>query len=466
MKHLTLILLLACGFVTAQDAGNKQGRKGGSKQPAQTSKCNDVPAHPFDLILGRPTATSVTVSVLSYDDVDGLIAYGTEPEKLVFKTAKRQFKKGEPAEIVLSSLASNTEYHYQFRSARGNSGELAFHTARPPGSPFTFTITADSHLDEHTEAAIYQRTLAAALNEKPDFHIDLGDTFMSEKHPDRESAAKQYLAQRFYFGQTCQSVPLFLVLGNHDGESPRGRGDASESLAVWSNMMRKRYFPNPVADGFFTGNTDKHPDAGLLQDYYTWLWGDAQFIVLDPFWFTQQQRGHKDNWSRTLGTNQYQWLKQTLETSKAKFKFIFIHHLVGGADNQCRGGAEAAPMYEWGGKNPDGTASFAQNRPGWSAPIHQLLVSNKVSIVFHGHDHLYAKQDLDGIVYQEVPQPGAPGNGRAPRSAAEYGYKDGVILSSSGHLRIAVSPSQATVEYIGTDQALVHAYVVPSEGGK
>ena len=466
MRRPLFLLLLAYGLVVAQGAGDKPERKGGSKQPVQTSKCNDVPAHPFDLILGRPTTKSVTVSVLSYDDVEGWLAYGTEAGKLDTKTAKRQFRKGEPMEIVLAPLKPNTEYRYQFCSARGHSAECAFHTARPPGNPFTFTITADSHLDERTEPAIYQRTLASALNEKPDFHVDLGDTFMTEKHPDRESAAKQYLAQRFYFGQTCQSVPLFLVLGNHDGESPRGRGDASDSLAVWSNMMRKRYFPNPVPDEFFTGNANKHPEAGLLQDYYAWQWGDAQFIVLDPFWFTQQQRGHKDNWSRTLGNNQYQWLKETLETSKAKFKFIFIHHLVGGADDQCRGGAEAAPWYEWGGKNPDGTDGFAQNRPGWTAPIHQLLVRNKVSIVFHGHDHLYAKQDLDGIVYQEVPQPGAPGNGRAPRSAAEYGYKDGVILGSSGHLRLAVSPSRTKVEYIGADQAVVHAYVVPSAGGK
>ena len=466
MKLLTYIYLLVCGLAVAQDAVNKQGRKGGSRQPVQTSQCNNVPAHPFDLILCRPTAQSITVSVLSYDDVDGFIAYGTEAGKLNAKTAKRQFKKGEPVEIVLSSLAPNTQYHYQFRSARANSAEFAFHTARPPGTPFTFNVTADSHLDERTVPSIYQATLVGVRAGKPDFHIDLGDTFMTEKHPDRESAARQYLAQRYYFGQTCQSVPLFLVLGNHDGESPRGRGDASESLAVWSNMMRKRYFPNPVLDGFYTANATRHPAAGLLQDYYAWQWGDALFVVLDPFWFTQHQRGRKDNWSRTLGTDQYQWLKNTLATSTARFKFIFIHHLVGGADDQCRGGAEAAPLYEWGGGNPDGTDGFAQNRPGWTAPIHQLLVRNKVSVVFHGHDHLYAKQNLDGIVYQEVPQPGAPGNGAVPQSAAEYGYKDGLILGSSGHLRVAVSPTQTQVEYIDTEQAVAHAYVVPSADGK
>ena len=65
---------------------------------------------------------------------------------------------------------------------------------------------------------MYQRTLANALADAPDFHVDLGDTFMTEKHDNRENAARQYLAQRFYFGGLCHSAPLFLVLGNHDVE--------------------------------------------------------------------------------------------------------------------------------------------------------------------------------------------------------------------------------------------------------
>ena len=72
-------------------------------------------------------------------------------------------------------------------------------------------------------------------------------------------------------------------MGNHDGESPRGRGSDADSLAVWSNLMRKRYFPNPVPEGFYTGDNVKHPQAGALQDYYSWTWDDALFVVLDPF---------------------------------------------------------------------------------------------------------------------------------------------------------------------------------------
>jgi len=226
--------------------------------------------------------------------------------------------------------------------------------------------------------------------------------------------------------------------------------------------MRNRYFPNPVPDSFYSGNATKHPEAGLLQDYYAWEWGDGLFVALDPFWFTQKQRGQSDNWTRTLGAEQYQWLKRTLEASKAKFKFVFIHHLVGGATPEGRGGSEAAPLFEWGGKNPDGTDVFKEKRPGWRMPIHQLLVQNHVNIVFHGHDHLYAKQDLDGIVYQEVPQPGDPKG--STRSAAEYGYKGGVILGSSGHMRVTVSASQATVDYVRTDRSAAHSYSIPSRG--
>ena len=107
-----------------------------------------------------------------------------------------------------------------------------------------------------------------------------------------------------------------------------------------------------------------------------------------------------------LGPEQCQPLKRALETSRAAFKFVFIHHLVGGMDNQCLGGVEAALYYEWGGCNADGSEGFSQHRPSWLCPIHQLLVQNRMSIVFHGHVHFYAKQALDGIVYQEVPQPG------------------------------------------------------------
>jgi phosphodiesterase/alkaline phosphatase D-like protein len=169
--------------------------------------------------------------------------------------------------------------------------------------------------------------------------------------------------------------------------------------------------------------------------------------VLDPFWYSKTSSS-KDPWALTLGETQYKWLQQTLSSSTAKFKFIFIHNLVGGLDGQMRGGIEAAPFFEWGGKNLDGTDGFSLKRPGWSMPIHQLLVKHGVTAVFHGHDHLYAKQDLDGVVYQEVPQPSSLNSQSGSILATEYHYATGTILSSSGHIRVTVGPTLAKVEYV------------------
>ncbi|MEI6520619.1 MAG: metallophosphoesterase, partial [bacterium] len=381
------------------------------------------------------------------------IVYGTKPGGYTLQTPLQTFAKDKPNEIVLRKLLADTRYYYQLRirpavgAQLTTSPEYTFHTQRVPGEAYTFTITADSHLDERTTPSLYLQTMHNALADKPDFHIDLGDTFMTEKYPSRDSAAKQYLAQRYYFGQLCHSAPLYLVIGNHDGETVKEQDGTANSLAVWSATMRKTYFPNPVPDTFYTGNETKNQLAGDLQDYYAWTWGDAQFIMLDPYWFTPSQRGGNDNWTRTLGNTQYQWLTKTLENSKSKYKFVFIHHLVGGLGKDARGGIEAAPFYEWGGKNTDGTDGFAAHRPGWTMPIHQLLLKNHVSAVFHGHDHLFAKQELDGIIYQEVPQPGWQGRYDS-RRATEYGYEKGEILGSSGHLRLTVSGKETKVEYV------------------
>lgn len=410
-----------------------------------------VPEHPLDIVLGRPIADSVTLSILCFSDVRACIAYGANKQDLSLRTAVFELKKSLPQEITLDKLKRDTRYYYRLCDAAGKPlgdelGEGTFQTQRAAGKAFTFTIQADSHLDLNTSLDVYRRTLANVAADAPDFHIDLGDTFMVDKHASRETAATQYLAQRYYLGLVGRSAPIFLVVGNHDGEDARLLRGGADSLAVWSNTMRKRYFPNPMPDGFYTGNVKADPRAGMLQDYYAWEWGNALFIVLNPYWHATG-RPSDDCWNLTLGPDQYKWLTRTLEASKARLKFVFVHQLLGGVDKQGRGGAEAAVHGEWGGRNADGSDGFASRRAGWAMPIHQLLVRYGVNVVFHGHDHLFAKQELGGIVYHAVPQPGFPGSG-PPRSAAEYGYLSGTILGGAGHLRVKIDGGNGRIEYI------------------
>ena len=59
-------------------------------------------------------------------------------------------------------------------------------------------------------------------------------------------------------------------------------------------------------------------------------------------------------------------------------------------------------------------------------PIHQLLMANDVSAFFHGHDHQYAYEMRDGIVYQELPSAGFSGYGFSLYSESDPVYDQSI----------------------------------------
>ena len=458
--------------------GGGQGAERGSLISRMTTFHTDVPAHASDIVLVRPTDRSITASIAVSDPVEASIEYWRTNDPVRHRTTPIHVEPGHVSLIELKDLSPATEYRYQLLTKKDSGkssgaavpgSEHGFRTQPPAGKPFTFTVQADSHLDANMDPKVYTQALKNALADAPDFHMDLGDTFMTDKRRgDFHQTTAQYEAQRWYFGQLCADTPLFMVLGNHDGESGSA-GTRADDMGPWSFTMRTERFPAPVigvapasADrGMYSGRTTMSDGRG--SNYYSFNWGDALIVVLDPFWPTTERAGGgggggdkaaakkleptDQSWSRTLGRAQYDWLANTLSTSKAKYKFVFIHHLVGGLGGQeSRGGVESAPFFEWGGENADGTPGFASHRPDWLMPIHDLLVKNGVSAVFHGHDHVYVHSELDGVTYQCVPQPGNALGGT--RSADEYGYASGTILGSPGHVRVRVTPDAATVDFI------------------
>lgn len=409
---------------------------------------------PVNTILGRPTANSISMNLLASENVEYYVEYGQISGSHIQRTDTAKLQKDRPAEAQLTSLSPNTRYYYRIcRRAVGQTSflpgeENTFHTQRPAGSDFVFTVESDYHRDKPSNPEQIKATFLNIRNEQPDFNIDMGDTFMCDKFAQSYSdVAARYAADRDYFGILGASVPLFLVMGNHEGEQGWLLNGTENNLAVWAAKVRKIYYPNPYPDGFYSGNTAQEPFIGICQNYYAWQWGDATFVVLDAYRYTQENRKKTgDMWTWTLGETQYKWFKHTLETSPSKYKFVFIHQVLG----EVRGGVEWADQYEWGGNNKKGVWEFDKKRPGWDKPIHPLMVANGVTILFHGHDHFYAKQELDGIIYQEVPQPSARNGSKqkAEQQAHEYEYKSGVFFPSPGHLKVTVSGGIVTVDYI------------------
>lgn len=409
-------------------------------------------------LLGRPTDHGITIQMVFSEAAEVCVRFGTDSLLLNEQTPWAAFPALEPAEITLGNLDANTRYFYQVCHRVPGNGATTFravhhfHTQRPAGSTFTFVVQADPHVDSQSDTALYRRCLENELADKPDFLVDLGDIFMSDKMKNAQNQIthdtvryRVHLMRRFY-ESVCHSMPLFIALGNHEGEAGWQWNGTPENVAVYGTVERKKYFINPAPDGFYSGDTIEHPIIGKRENYYAWNWGDALFIVLDPYFYTNPKPDSLNGWRWTLGKTQYDWLKTTLESSTAPYKFVFAHQLVGG-DPLGRGGIEFADRYEWGGKNLDGSEGWAQNRPGWYKPIKDLLTENRVTIFFHGHDHFFARQEKDCLIYQLTPQPSLP-NFVGPNQADDYGYFAGQILPNTGHLRVSVGPEGVTTQYV------------------
>ena len=426
----------------------------------------------MSLVLGRASDRSIIVSAMARAPLEGVLEYGAASGSERRKTGLTSFPAGQPVELTLANLLPNTEYVYWLQvrkpgeTAFSVRPECRFHTQRAVGSSFTFGVQGDSHPErpQMNDPELYARTLLTAANGKPDFYICMGDDFSVDtlRTVTADTVAGRYALQRPFLGLVAQSASLVLVNGNHEQASLFNyqQSDIRHDVAVWAQNARNRHFPTPAPDGFYTGNREPLASIGPLKDYYAWTWGDALFVVLDNYWHSPAQvdsgffgdeshgggrrgsDGHRnrDWWGMTLGDAQYQWFKQTLEQSKARYKFVFAHHVMGTG----RGGIENCDLYEWGGRNHRGDWEFDKQRPKWGLPVHQLMAKHNVTIFFQGHDHLFARQERDGIVYQEVPNP-------ADQGYVAYNqerYPSGMTLPNSGHLRVTVSPEQVTVDYV------------------
>jgi hypothetical protein len=443
-------------------------------------------------LLGRPTDTSISVLILPDSTITLYYEFGTTSGVYTGQTAQESAIGGQPKVTVISGLMADTKYYYRMQySTDGGSTwtarpEYSFHTQRAAGDTFTFTVTSDSHVNIMLGSATeWTKTMNNVAADHPDFEIDLGDTFAMDGVTSVATAETNYKYQYQFFNLVSASAPIFLAVGNHEQQEGWHLDDTTDpTLAppIIGTNAEKKYYLNPVPDSFYSGNTDTYDTLGgdeLREDYYAWTWGDALFVVIDPYWYTmtkpfvgntgggEPETGDGDRWHWTLGVEQYNWLKTTLENSDAKYKFMFAHHMTGGSDDYVRGGANPANLVEWGGYNEAGTTyEWDTKRPladGWgSQPVHQLMVANNVSAFFHGHDHQYAYEMRDGVVYQSLPAAGFTGNGfNIYTTGSGYTIQ---ALPSDGHMRVTVTPEKATVDYIKSTGA-TNAYtydILPS----
>ncbi len=445
-------------------------------------------AESVQALVARPSGDSAALNLVSPSGGEIAVALERSPgawEKL----PARVLRAGEPSEIALEKLSPGRAHAYRILDPKGAVlGEGRVQTRRDPGDSFVFGVQGDSHPERAGKmfsSALYARTVENIAADAPDFHVMMGDDFSIERLIERDTLSSDtvdavYARQRAYLARLSRNAAIFTVNGNHEQAARANLTASPRNPALLAGAARNRFFSPPAPDGFYTGDTTPIPGLGLPRDYYAWTWGDALFVVIDPYWHSAvtvdnsagsrakdggDGRGKRDLWQITLGDEQYRWLQETLTRSAARWKFVFCHHVLGTG----RGGVENARLYEWGGEDRSGANRFAEKRPGWREPIHALMARSGVTVFFQGHDHLYARQELDGVVYQTCPLPADDRYQFFNREA----YRSGDVLPNSGHLRVSVSPEQVVVDYVRAflpadesperaNRSVAARYVIPS----
>jgi 3',5'-cyclic AMP phosphodiesterase CpdA len=324
-------------------------------------------------------------------------------------------------------------------------------TQRSPGEDFSFALITDSHIaprevpagDLGTNGSTEETLLGVAadvLTYRPDFLIHLGDMLdfhsfgFNDPPSDSSWTRLGYLDYRRLLSETLGNTAHFAVIGNWDGEN----GDYTEEEISRSRDQRLLYLPGP--------RSETYPETGSPnEDYYAFTWGDALFVVLNVQTYTPTRHdlsgtgGNADDW--TLGETQLDWLEETLQNATSKWRFLFIHHTVGGA-----AGDEANSMYGRGG----GQAAYV----GEQALVHDLMIQYGVQVFFYGHDHVFVDMVVDGIHYT------LPGSAGAPWKFTEFetGYTDYWV--DSGHARVDVTLDSVLVEFIALGGNVIYSYTL------
>lgn len=355
----------------------------------------------------------------------------------------------DAAEWIVSELEAGAEYEYRLQQSTGDSTRHIYNgkirTARTPGHTFRFDLITDTHIyvnRPEKNAGLIAAVGRNMTGDYPDFILHIGDMLdfhdfgFNEPSPAASLTRAGYVHYRNVIGDILGNTTHYFVIGNWDGEN----GDFTEEEIERSRSQRLLYMPTPTADTYAEGGSDK-------ADYYAFTWGDALFIVLNVMSYTKtghytaSRKEKPDDW--TLGRDQLDWLRKTLVDSAAKWKFIFVHHPVGG-----NGGNSYDSAYGRGG----GRAA----KVGEQAMVHELMKEYGVNIFFYGHDHVFFDMVIDDIHYT------LPGSAGAPWmfTSLETGYPDGEYRPDSGHARIQVSPSQVNVEFVNLKNEVFHGYRV------
>ncbi len=303
------------------------------------------------------TTTSVTIVWTTVENATSEVDYGLNDYSLTASATSTFFTTPAAApynqyyvhQATISGLTADTVYQYKIFTNGADltpSGTTAFRTAKPvTTSSFRFAVLGDTGDGSQNQKDVATRLLQV----QPDLVVHTGDMIYSE-------ASYDLFETRYFqiYKSLLKNVWLAPTMGNHDVQYNNGKSFTD-------------VFVNPP-------NATYAPEKEL---YYSFDYGNAHYVVLDNYFSMS-----------TVGSQQYNWLKNDLASSNQFWKFVFFH----------------VPAYS------SDSSQKARDDSGTVNNLVPLFEQYNVDIVFTGHWHYYERMhplkagkvstvDAGGVVY-------------------------------------------------------------------
>ena len=419
-----------------------------------------------NLVNGNTFITAVSgngalISIVLNRDADYFISYGTSSGNYDTNTTILLNQNAGTSIEVNLILEENTRYYYRPYGRKSGTVEFYalqeernFTTRKPDSDSFTFVHFTDSHwyneyFNQNLERLeLYKNTTELIQADHPDFIVDTGDTSPTlggcyNKAPSQADTDNRYLLTRNSYA-TELPFPAYFSLGNHESEMSFGEVSATHPtyLMNWSTSSRLKYWTAPTNETYEYGGND-------LESYYAFDWGDATFIILDTYRYSSREGGVQEADQWTLGQEQFEWLNETLSTSTKKWKFLFGHHILGGADKISCG-----YNYGDGGGNYSNTGNETYGQPA----INELMKVNNAQFYVYGHVHHFAHDwdesgEVNYILTSSSTQEPCKNQQRMDMYDAE--------ICERGYTKFEINPNNVTFYFINNrDGSTLYEYTV------
>ena len=308
---------------------------------------SSAPAVVMGPVLGLIGADTVTLQAESDLPAVGVVEYRTGNDEW----QRAWFPSATFHRITLTGLTAGATYQYRF----GVQTEQAlvwsplgrFTTDSGANQIFRMAVWGDNRPSSGSAMPTVFGKLVGVLEQRSPFAfgVTLGDAIQTyHSSTDERTLRNRYLNYWSDLGAVTRQMPVYSVLGNHEGPDCKPCMDAYN-----------RYSVLPSRDGDRT--------------YYSFDYGAAHLIVLND----QQAHG---NTVANFSDEQWRWLEADLAATRQAVVFVFMH------------------MPIW---HPSG--EYAAYPAADSDALHQLFRKYQVTAVFAGHAHYYDYYERDGLAY-------------------------------------------------------------------